>query len=103
MATIPLLSPPIIIIIIIAIALLVRIIGSSKQELKFKQYPNGPAYPRYMPQFSSQMELDMRLPYRRFKKLYPNNNITYEEYKKIQAQSAFKRSLSSQQNHRMVR
>ena len=59
---------------------------------------------RYIPgQFSGQMELDMRLPYRRFKQLYPGNNWTYEEYKRMQTQSAFRRSMSSQDNKRMVR
>ena len=54
-------------------------------------------------QFSDQMELDMRLPFRRFKQLYPSNSWTYEEYKKMQMQSAFRRSMSSQDNKRMVR
>lgn len=54
-------------------------------------------------QFGGQMELDLRLPYRRFKQLYPQSTWTYEEYKKMQMQSAFKRSLSSQDNKRMVR
>ncbi|MCL2287622.1 MAG: hypothetical protein FWC33_00325, partial [Candidatus Bathyarchaeota archaeon] len=79
------------------------VLRASKKELKFKQYTGGPANQRYIPQFSSQMELDLRLPYRRFTRLYPNNNITYDEYKKMQTQAAFKRSLSSQQNRRMVR
>jgi len=54
-------------------------------------------------QFSDQMELDMRLPYRRFKQLYPETRWTYEEYKKMQMQTAFRRSFSSQDNKRMVR
>ena len=54
-------------------------------------------------QFSDQMELDMRLPYRRFKKLYPGAAWTYEEYKKMQMRTAFRRSMSSQDNKRMVR
>jgi len=49
------------------------------------------------------MELDLRLPYRRFKELYPSNRLTYEEYKKLQMQQAFRRSMSSQDNKRMVR
>jgi hypothetical protein len=53
--------------------------------------------------FSQQMELDMRLPYRRFKQIYPHSNITYDEYKRLQMQKAFRRSLSSQENSRMVR
>lgn len=59
---------------------------------------------RYVPgQFSEQMELDMRLPYRRFKQLYPDTNMTYADYKNLQTRTAFKRSMSSQDNKRMVR
>ena len=59
---------------------------------------------RYVPgEFSSQMELDLRLPFRRFKQLYPSSGLTYEEYKKLQMQRAFRRSMSSQDNKRMVR
>ena len=54
-------------------------------------------------QFSDQMELDMRLPYKRFKKLYPGTTWTYDEYKKMQMRTAFRRSMSSQDNKRMVR
>jgi hypothetical protein len=54
-------------------------------------------------EFSSQMELDLRLPYRRFRQLYPSSSLTYEEYKKLQMQRAFRRSMSSQDNKRMVR
>jgi ABC-type transport system involved in cytochrome bd biosynthesis fused ATPase/permease subunit len=54
-------------------------------------------------QFSTQMELDMRLPYKRFKQLYPENKWTYKEYKRMQMQTAFRRSYSSQDNKRMVR
>ncbi|MCL2134922.1 MAG: hypothetical protein FWH37_05130 [Candidatus Bathyarchaeota archaeon] len=62
-----------------------------------------PTQQQYTPQFNPQMELNLRLPYKKFKEIYPNTNITYDEYKKMQMQSAFKRSQSSQQNHRMVR
>ena len=54
-------------------------------------------------QFSNQFEFDMRLPYRKFKHLYPESKWTYEEYKKMQMQTAFRRSFSSQENRRMVR
>lgn len=92
------------------------IINSKQQTQKTRKHTNTttiistttPTYQQlyqqqYMPQFSQQMEIDLRLPYRRFKQIYPHSNITYEEYKKIQTQSAFKRSLSSKQNRRMVR
>jgi len=69
-----------------------------------KKYATQSRYQQqYIPQFSQQMEIDLRLPYRRFKQIYPHNTITYDEYKKIQVQNAFKRSHSSQKNHRMVR
>jgi len=48
-------------------------------------------------------EFDLRLPYKRFKELYPWSNITYEEYKKMQAQRAFRKARSSSENKRMVR
>jgi len=54
-------------------------------------------------QFSPQMELDMRLPFKRFKQLYPENKWTYPQYKRMQMQTAFRRSYSSQDNKRMVR
>ncbi len=59
---------------------------------------------KYVPgQFSGQMELDLRLPFRRFRQLYPEVKWTYEEYKRVQMQRAFRRSMSSQDNKRMVR
>lgn len=53
--------------------------------------------------FGEQMEIDLRLTYKRFKELYPYSQITYQEYKKLQAQKAFKRAISSQKIKRMVR
>ncbi|MCW4011231.1 MAG: hypothetical protein NWF05_11555 [Candidatus Bathyarchaeota archaeon] len=59
---------------------------------------------KYVPGgFSSSMELDLRLPYRRFTQLYPGNRLTYPQYKRLQMQRAFRRSMSSQDNKRMVR
>jgi len=58
----------------------------------------------YVPgEFSGQMELDLRLPFRRFKQLYPDNKLSYKEYKQLQMQRAFRRSMASQDNKRMVR
>ncbi len=100
---------PIIFFGIIAIIIVLAILNSSK-SLKVKtryvspDFNPVPMNERYVAgQFSQQMELDMRLPYRRFKKLYPGSNITYEEYKQMQMKSAFRRSMSSQDNKRMVR
>ncbi len=49
------------------------------------------------------LETDLRLTYKRFKELYPHSQMTYEEYKKLQAQKAYKRAVSSQKIKRMVR
>lgn len=84
-------------LVVVAIISLIR----SKTHLP-KRYRT--VYKTYIPgEFSAQMELALRLPYRRFKQLYPNSTITYKEYKKLQMQRAFRRSMSSQDNKRMVR
>lgn len=49
------------------------------------------------------VETDLRLTYKRFKELYPFSKITYPEYKKLQAQKAFRRSVGSEKIKRMVR
>lgn len=54
-------------------------------------------------EFGEDMELDVRLPYKRFKQLYPYSRLTYEEYKELQKRTAFKRAISSKENKRMVR
>jgi hypothetical protein len=36
-------------------------------------------------------EIDLRLTYKRFKELYPFSQITYQEYKKLQMERAFKK------------
>jgi hypothetical protein len=76
--------------------------STSKRYRAVRNYhTNGHRY--ISGQFSEQMELDMRLPYRRFRQLYPESRWTYEEYKRMQMQTAFRRSYSSQDNKRMVR
>ena len=50
-----------------------------------------------------QWETDLRLPYKKFKELYPESRITYMEYKQLQMQRAFKRATGSERNKRMVR
>lgn len=52
---------------------------------------------------TKQRETDIRLTYKRFKELYPHSQITYQEYKKLQAEKAFKRAVSSEKIKRMVR
>ena len=76
--------------------------STSKRYHAVQSYHTGRS--RYVPgQFSAQMELDLRLPYKRFKQLYPESKWTYKEYKRMQMQTAFRRSYSSQDNKRMVR
>jgi hypothetical protein len=53
--------------------------------------------------YGEQMDIDLRLTYKRFKELYPYSQITYPEYKKLQKERAFKRAVSSEKNKRMVR
>ena len=52
---------------------------------------------------SEPMAIDLRLTYKRFKEPYPYSQITYQEYKRLQMERAFKRAVSSQKNKRMVR
>ena len=85
------------------ILLAVIVINSRKKKPIQKRYHSIGRHPYVSGEFSPQMELDMRLPYRRFKQLYPSSTLTYAEYKKLQMQTAFRRSTSSQENQRMVR
>ena len=94
-------------IIAVVLAFSLRSVRRTKR-LETKGYRAARSYGttrhKYIPgQFSEQMELDLRLPYHRFKQLYPESRWTYEEYKKMQMQTAFRRSYSSQDNKRMVR
>jgi hypothetical protein len=94
-----------IVIVMIAVALnSIKNSNPSTYRSKFavKDY-SGVRRNYHSGQFSEQMEIDMRLPFRRFKQLYPENVWTYEEYKKMQMRTAFRRSHSSQDNKRMVR
>jgi len=49
-----------------------------------------------------QHEGDIRLPYKRYKELYPSSRLSYAEYKHMQSREAFKHSISSKQLKRMV-
>jgi len=100
----------IILVIVFGILVIIAIIAAGVSSANDKK--RGPGRTRYQSlgvnkyvsgQFSKQMEIDMRLQYRRFKQLYPYSPWTYEEYKKMQMQTAFRRSTSSQANKRMVR
>ena len=72
-------------------------------EKKSKKNKRKGRYNYVLGQFSEQTQIDMRLPYKRFKELYPENKWTYNEYKLMQQKTAFRRSYSSQENKRMVR
>ena len=101
-------APIIITLAIVIIMILIVRNNTKKAQLASKRYRAVKSYQtagrRYVSgQFSAQMELDMRLPYKRFKQLYPESKWTYKEYKRMQMQTAFRRSYSSQDNKRMVR
>jgi len=53
--------------------------------------------------YGLQRELNLRLTYKRYIEIYPSSNITYEQYKKMQAQRAYKKAVSSTKIKRMVR
>ena len=103
--------PIIIVFAVVLIMILIAMNNIKKARSANRRYRSVRSYQtagqratRYIPgQFSAQMELDMRLPYKRFKQLYPENRWTYKEYKRMQMQTAFRRSFSSQDNKRMVR
>lgn len=95
---------PIIFIIVwlLIVGMAVKVLTRNRAKLQSKRY-HTPQH-KYVPgDFSAQMELDLRLPYRRFRQLYPNSGLSYENYKRLQMQRAFRRSMSSQDNKRMVR
>jgi hypothetical protein len=93
-------------LIVVGLAIIVAIIIALKAQKRtphLERYHISGRQVYVSGEFSSQMELDLRLPYRRFKQLYPDSKLTYEEYKKLQMKTAFRRSMSSQDNKRMVR
>ena len=58
---------------------------------------------RYSPkEYGLQREVDLRLTYKRYMELYPSN-MTYEAYKKLQVQRAYRKAVSSTKIKRMVR
>ena len=50
-----------------------------------------------------QRDVDLRLTYKRYMEIYPGARMSYEEYKRLQAQSAYKKAVSSTKIKRMVR
>jgi hypothetical protein len=51
---------------------------------------------------AQQHEGDIRLPYKRYRKLYPNTSMSYEDYKKMQARDSYRHAISSKTLKRMV-
>jgi hypothetical protein len=88
------------IVVVIALASLIK----PKPETKRYRFTDYQKYSTsYTPIGGTQFEFDMRQPYRRFKQLYPRSKLTYEEYKQMQMQKAYRRSTGSEKNKRMVR
>jgi hypothetical protein len=52
--------------------------------------------------YGLQREVNLRLTYKRYIELYPSN-LSYEEYKRMQAARAYKKAVSSTKIKRMVR
>ena len=96
---------PTITLIVLGLVFIVAVIVALKAQKKTQRIERyrGRRQVYVSGEFSRQMELDLRLPYRRFRQLYPSSKITYKEYKALQMRSAFRRSMSSQDNKRMVR
>ncbi|MGW8180463.1 MAG: hypothetical protein ACWGQW_17140 [bacterium] len=46
---------------------------------------------------------NIRLPYKKFQEIYPDNRIMYPQYKEMQTRQAFKVSIPSKKLKRMVR
>ena len=53
--------------------------------------------------YGLQKEVDLRLTYKRYMELYPSTRMTYEQYKRLQVQRAYKKAVSSTNIKRMVR
>jgi len=53
--------------------------------------------------YGLQREVNLRLTYKRYRELYPSANISYQEYKRMQAARAYRKAVSSIKIKRMVR
>jgi hypothetical protein len=53
--------------------------------------------------YAFQREVDLRLTYKRYMEIYPGTKMSYEEYKKMQRERAYKKAVSSTKIKRMVR
>ncbi len=61
----------------------------------------GAAKPRMS--LKKQHEGDIRLPYKKYKQLYPSTTMNYEDYKQMQMRDSYRRAISSKELKRMVR
>jgi hypothetical protein len=61
----------------------------------------GAAKPRTS--MKKQHEGDIRLPYKKYKQLYPNTTMSYEDYKQMQTRDSYRRAINSKELKRMVR
>jgi hypothetical protein len=50
-----------------------------------------------------QSDVDLRLTYKRYMELYPSARMSYEDYKRLQMQRAYRKAVSSTKIKRMVR
>lgn len=50
-----------------------------------------------------QRDVDLRLTYKRYMQIYPGARMSYEEYKRLQVQRAYRKAVSSTKIKRMVR
>jgi len=53
--------------------------------------------------FTLQKEVDLRLTYKRYMQIYPSARMSYDDYKRLQVQNAYRKAVSSTKIKRMVR
>jgi len=53
--------------------------------------------------YTLQREVDLRLTYKRYMEMYPRYRMSYAEYKRMQKERAYRKSVSSTKIKRMVR
>jgi hypothetical protein len=46
---------------------------------------------------------DIRLPYKKYRQLYPSTTMSYEDYKQMQMRDSYRRAINSKELKRMVR
>jgi hypothetical protein len=59
--------------------------------------------PRTARVLALQREVDLRLTYKRYMEIYPSARMSYEDYKRLQMKSAYRKAVSSTKIKRMVR